>query len=445
MRRLVFPKLQRWIENPGRKPILLRGARQVGKTWIARELGKLFPDFIEVNFELYPEAGKIFHRDLDPNRIVRDLSLLLGRRIEAGRSLLFFDEIQEEPRAVQALRYFYEMMPEQHVIAAGSLLDFELEKTGLPVGRVTSVYIHPMSFLEFLAARNESLLMELILEQEVTTPVSDPIHSKLLHLLGEYMAVGGMPEAVARWCSTRDQQACTEVLHTVADTYRQDFNKYARKYQIKYVALLFDVIPAQMGRGFRFHRVPGNYRRRELQPALELLLKAGLVHRIVHSAGQGVPLGALAKPDVYKLIFVDIALAQAILGLDAASWLLDPVTSFINKGEITEAFVGQEILAYSPCYREPRLFFWQRQARGSHAEIDYLLQRDHQVIPVEVKSGAPGRLKSLRLFLDEHKNSPYGIRFSTLNYAIDEQLLSLPLYAVAKIMNLNPELTRYLS
>ncbi|RMI04698.1 MAG: ATP-binding protein [Calditrichaeota bacterium] len=444
MKRLIFPRLQQWKDDPARKPVLLRGARQVGKTWIARELGRLFPTFVEVNFELYPEAKEIFQPDLDPRRIIRDVSLLSGKKISPGESLLFLDEIQEAPGALQALRYFYEMMPEQHVIAAGSLLDFELEKIGMPVGRVMSVYMHPMSFLEFLAARNETLLAEMILEHEGTTPISPPIHRKLLHLLGEYMAVGGMPEAVARWCATESLEACSVVHRTIADAYRQDFNKYARKYQIKYVSLLFDTVPALLGEIFKFSRIPGNYRKRELQPALELLEKAGIVHRVIHSAGQGIPLGAQAKLDLFKLLFLDIALAQSVLGLDGASWLLHPESEFVNKGNITEAFVGQELLAYSPFDQKPRLYFWKRTVRGSNAEVDYLLQRHHQIIPIEVKSAAPGRLKSLRLFLQEHPHSPYGIRFSALNYTRDARLHSLPLYAVASILKPPDEGIRYL-
>jgi len=435
LKRLLSKKLAHWKDNPSRKPILLRGARQVGKTWLVRELGRQFPEFIEINFELYPEAKEIFHSNLDPKRISRDLSVLFGKRITPGKSLIFFDEIQEEPKAIQALRYYYEMIPEQHVVAAGSLLDFELEKIGMPVGRVVSFYLHPMSFLEFLAASEEGLLLETIIEHDTHIQISHPIHQKILKLLGEYMAIGGMPEAISRWFVSNDFQECTAVHRAIVDAYRQDFNKYARKYQIKYVELLFDTIPALQGKIFKFSHVPGNYRKRELQPPLELLIKAGLIHKIIHSAGQGIPLGTQAKPEIFKLIFLDMALAQAILGLDTTSWLLDPETSFVNKGIITEAFVGQEMLAYAAHDQKTQLYFWQRQRRGSNAEVDYLLQRNQQIIPIEVKSGAPGRLKSLNIFLDEHKNSPFGVRFSALNYTIDERLHSLPLYAIAQLMN----------
>lgn len=431
MKRLLFPVLKKWKDDSSRKPLLLRGARQVGKTWIARELGKQFPNFIEINFELYPEAKKIFQDDLDPHRIIRDLSLLTGKQIDPGEALLFLDEIQEEPKVLQSLRYFFEILPEQHVIAAGSLIDFELEKIGMPVGRVVSVYLHPLSFIEFLSARNEFLLVKTILNHDGHDRLGEPIHNKLLNLLGEYMAVGGMPEVVAKWCDSEDLQACIDIHYSILDSWRQDFNKYAKKYQSKYVEHLFNVIPSFLSRVFKFDRVPGNYRKRELQPALDLLEKAGLVQKITHSAGQGLPLAAQAKPDLFKLIFLDVALAQSILGLERAPWILDAKNNLLNKGAINEAFVGQELLAYSAPQKMPRLYFWQRQARSSSAEVDYLVQQENQVIPVEVKSTSPGQMKSLRIFQGDHASSPYGVRFSALNYAIDDNLRSYPLYAVA--------------
>lgn len=439
MKRIIFSALQSWKKQAVRKPLLIRGARQVGKTWVVRELGKLFKSFVEVNFELNPEAEKIFHRNLDPARLIRDLSLLLGKRIVPGETLVFFDEIQEVPKAIRALRYFYELLPEQHVIAAGSLLDFELEKIGMPVGRVSSQYMYPLSFLEFLSAKNEVLLVEMIVEHKKATPVSEPVHQKLLRLLGEYFAVGGMPEAVACWCESGDLRKCAAIHRAIVDTYRQDFNKYAQESQSQYVELLFNLIPARLSKRFKFSEVPGEYRKRDLQPALELLVKAGVVHKIIHSSGAGIPLGAQAKPDTFKLIFLDIALAQSLLGLEATSWLLEPEVDFVNKGEITEAFCGQEVLAYANFDMKPQLYFWQRQERSSNAEVDYLIQRQRQVLPVEVKSGAPGTLKSLRLFLDERKNLRYGVRLSALNYAADERLLSMPLYAIAPVMNLTKE------
>jgi predicted AAA+ superfamily ATPase len=411
-----------------------RGARQVGKTFIARELGKIFPDFVEINFELLPDAGKIFDRDLLPARIFRDLSLFLGRKIEPGQSLLFFDEIQAAPKAIQALRYFYELLPHQHCIGAGSLLDFELEKIGMPVGRVASLYMFPMSFMEFLAAKSKPLLIEMILEHDVKAKVSEVVHTKVLHLLGEYFAVGGMPEAVQCWLDTEDLNKCGTIHRTIIDSFRQDFNKYATKFQIKYIDALFNAIPALSGQKFKFSNIPGEYRKRDLLPALDLLIKAGVAHKIIHSSGAGIPLGATASGDQFKMLFLDMALAQTILGLDTTSWLLDTDLNLLNKGAITEAFVGQELLAYAPFDLKAQLYYWHREAKSSNAEVDYLIQKQNQIVPIEVKSGAPGKLKSLKIFRDEHRNSEYSVRFSSLNFDVANGIQNIPLYAVVKVV-----------
>jgi len=433
MERTVLAGLKKWQDSHPRKPLLIRGARQVGKTYLIRQLGRNFEDFVEINFELKPDAVKVFERDLDPKRIIRDLALLNGKSITPGKTLLFLDEIQEAPKAITSLRYFYEILPELHVIGAGSLLDFELEKIGIPVGRISSIYLYPFSFMEFLKAKSEDLLIDAILDQNSEEKVSEIVHKKILMLLGEYMTVGGMPEAINCFIQTSDIHQCLKIHRTIIDTYRQDFNKYAKRYQLKYVELLFNSIPAFLGKKFKYSKVPGEYRKRELIPSLDLLVKAGIVHKIIHSGSQGLPLAATAKPEVFKVIFLDIALSQAILGIDSGSWILEPEVNFVNKGSITEAFVGQEILAYSPSDCKSELFYWQREARSSSAEIDYIVQKDNKIIPIEVKSGSIGTLKSLTYFLKSHIGSPFGIRFSSANFSSDDQIHNYPLYSIAKL------------
>ncbi|UCH92487.1 MAG: ATP-binding protein [Candidatus Aminicenantes bacterium] len=437
MERNIFDELKKWKEDPRRKPLLIRGARQVGKTFIIRELGKHFPGFVELNFELLPGAKKVFDRDLEPHRIIRDLALFIGKKITPGSTLLFFDEIQEAPKTINALRYFHEMLPEQHVIAAGSLLEFELENIGLPVGRVSSIYMYPLSFMEFLKAKNEELLIETLINHDTSEKISEVAHRKLLILLGEYMTVGGMPEAVECFIETSDLNQCFKIHRTIIDTYRQDFNKYANKYQLKYVELLFNSIPTLMGKKFKYSNIPGEYRKRELMPCLDLLVKAGIVNKITYSSGQGIPLAATAKEETFKTIFLDIALSQTILGVVSGSWLLEPEKNFINKGELTEALVGQEMLAYSMPDWKSELYYWHREARTSNAEVDYLIQEGDTIIPVEVKSGSTGTLRSLRLFLESHQRSPYGIRFSVGNFSIDNGIHNYPLYAVVKLFGVD--------
>jgi predicted AAA+ superfamily ATPase len=440
MKRTVFFELKKWQDNPHKKPLLIRGARQVGKTYIVRQLGKEFKNFVEINFELYPDAKNIFNRDLDPARIVRDLSFFTGKKIEPGNTLVFFDEIQESPNAMKSLRYFYEMMPELHVVGAGSLLDFELEKIGLPVGRVSSVYLYPLSFMEFLAAKEEDVLIEAIIEHDTSQKMSETAHIRLLRLLGEYMTVGGLPEVVGRFIETADLARCFKIHRTINDTYRQDFNKYADKYQVKYVDVLFNTIPAILGNKFKYTGIPGEYRKRELKPALELLLKANIVSKVTHSSGQGIPLAAEANAEIFKMIFLDIALSQTLLGVDTGSWLLQPEVTFANKGALTEAFVGQELQSYSLPDCRSELYYWNRETRGSSAELDYLIQQGETILPVEVKSGSPGKLKSLRFYLDSHKNCPFGLRFSNANFSLDSDIRSFPLYAVCRLVPRTKEL-----
>lgn len=431
MKRLIDHYLRLWIHDPYRKPLLLRGARQVGKTYAARQLGKLFDSFVEVNLEQYEKARSIFLQDLDPHRIIRDLSILLDVSITPGKTLLFIDEIQARPEALTSLRYMYEQMPELHVIAAGSLLDFAIEQVGIPVGRVESLYVYPLSFMEFLAHAHKLLLAEVM--QASNASLSEFMHTTLLQLLGQYIAIGGMPEAVSRWLSTDDPFAVARVHHQILDTYRQDFIKYAKKHQIKYVEQVFRSIPEQIGNKFKFSRIEGEYRKRELAPALDLLKTAGVAHNVFNSSGQGAPLGAQIDPQDYKVLFIDVGLAQASLNLDLADWFLQPQEAFVNKGAIVEAFVGQEMLVYADAYRKQQLYYWQREAKSSNAEIDYLIQKEQRIIPIEVKSGAGTGLKSMRMFLETHAATPYGIRFAAQQYSVYEKLYTYPLYAVAQV------------
>lgn len=441
MKRTIGYYLNQWKLDKYRKPLLLRGARQVGKTHVVRELGKSYPDFVEINLEKIPNAELIFEKDLEPERILFDISLIVDKKITPGVTLLFIDEIQTVPRAIIALRYFYEIMPNLHVIAAGSLLDFAIEKVGIPVGRVESLYMYPMSFIEFLAASQGELLVEETVSHVLEKEMSVIIHKKLLGLLGEYIAIGGMPQAVQVWQETKDPRQCSRIHHAILDTYRQDFGKYAKKLQIKYVELLFEQIPLQLGKKFKYSLIEGEYRKRELAPALDLLVTAGIAHKVFHSAGQGIPIGAQMDLQDYKIVFLDVALSQAALGLDLAGWFLNPLTEFSNKGSLLESLVGQELLACGDPFKQDHLYYWHREARTSQAEVDYLIQEGELIIPIEVKAGSGKTLKSLHMFLETHAKSPFGIRFSTQNYSLYENIRSYPLYAIAHAIG-GPEIRR---
>lgn len=430
MKRLIDWHLRTWKDSARRKPLLLRGARQVGKTYAVRALGAHFDSIVEINFELLPEAKTIFDSDLMPQRIIWELGLLTKKTITPGKTLLFLDEIQGAPQVILALRYFYELMPDLHVIAAGSLLDFAIEKVGLPVGRVDTLYIYPLSFIEFLAAMNQPLFIDAIVQAQ---PLSKIIHMELLSLLKQYLAIGGMPEVVYEWANTKNPTTVHEVQRQLIETYRQDFPKYAKKYEIKYVETLFNQIPHFIGEQFKYSSIHGEFKKRELAPCLELLRHANVVHQITHSAGNGLPLGAEVNLERFKMIFLDVGISQAMLGLDISAWLLNPDTNLINRGTIVEAFVGQELLCYGSPKWKNDLYFWKREAKGSLAEVDYLYTQENIVLPIEVKSGHGSTLRSLHQFLAEHPQSPYGIRIWAEEYLYTDVVDSRPLYAIATL------------
>jgi predicted AAA+ superfamily ATPase len=435
MKRSIDKQLQAWAAQKELKPLLLRGARQVGKTYAVRELGKQFDNFIEINLELKPAASAFFKDDLQPGRIVQEISYLINQEIVPGQTLLFFDEVQVEPRVIQALRYFYEMMPNLHVIAAGSLLNFAIELVGVPVGRVEFLYMYPFSFLEFMQALGETILLKALDEHPVNQLISVVAHERLLVLLKQYLAIGGMPEVVQAWVNHQNAARCLKIQQNLIAAYRQDFNKYAKRNQMKYLDILFDNLPLQLGQKFKYSAVPGEFRKRELAPCLELLVTAGVVHKVYHTAAQGLPLGAQVDPDDFKIVFLDVALAQAMLGLDITDWLLSTEQQpWVNKGAMMEAFVGQELLVYGSSEQKQQLYYWLRDERTAQAEIDYVVAIGHQIVPIEVKGGMGSTLKSMHIFLEKHPNSPFGIRFSVQNYSVYEKIHSYPLYAVYQAM-----------
>ena len=434
MKRLIDHYLKKWKQDPLRKALLVRGARQVGKTYSIRALGSSFEELAEINLELNPEYAAVFELNLDPHRILKELRLLTGKCLVPGKSLLFIDEIQQHPPAVTALRYFHEKMPELHVAAAGSLLEFALEEVGVPVGRVASLHMFPMSFLEFLVAQGKSEMARFLLYDDALS-CTEPVHGQFLRLAGEYLVLGGLPEVVGCWVGHGNLNRCGDILDVVAAAFRQDFAKYAKRHQIKYVDLLFNEIPTLAGRKFKYNALPGTWKARELAPALDLLCKASIVHKVTHSAGNGLPLKAESNPGRFKTLFFDLGLAQRTMGTDARPWLLNPAASIVNAGSAAEAFVGQELLAYSHPGMKAELYYWHREARSSNAEVDYLLPLGGTVVPVEVKSGATGRMRSLRAFLGEKKErSPYGIRFCAQPPSTHEDLHSYPLYAVPHVL-----------
>lgn len=427
MRRALEKRLEKWKESSTHKPIVLKGARQVGKSYLVREFGKTFDNFVEINFDFSETYCSIFENDLDPSRIIKEISFIKQTAIVPDKTLLFLDEIQECPNAVRALRYFHEMMPQLHVIAAGSLLEFALEKIGLPVGRITPMHLYPMSFREFAAVKN---MDEMLLEATKYFPKEIPevFHTKLLKLYGEYMIVGGMPEVVSKWFEVGDFQRCREIQDEIIEVYKSDFLKYAKKHQVKYVDLLYSSIYTTIGEKFIYSSIGGDFQARELKPALDLLIKADVVHKISHSSASVVPLKAGKKPDYFKLIMSDVGLMQAMVNENVSQWIVEPSEASKVNGSVAEAFVGQEILANSYPLKKQELFYWARRKKGANAEVDYLIEKEREVVPVEVKAGKSLRMASLEIFLKEKQGIKYGVHFSPQNNLKKKQLSRMPIY-----------------
>lgn len=406
-------------------PLMIRGARQVGKSWLVREFGKTFDNFVELDFEKDERLKKIFEENLGPQALLPRLNAFASQKIDPVTTLVFFDEIQECPNAIRALRYFKEEMPELPVIATGSLLEFELEKIGVPVGRIEFAYLYPLSWGEFLVALGRDDLREFC-----SSNVNDPvIHDVLVDYLRQYFWLGGMPQVLNAWIKEKDPLLCQKIQDQIIGTYRQDFAKYAKKKQIENISLVFNAIPLQLGHKFKFSRVSQDHRAYQIRNALELLIKAGVALPCYHSSGQAQPLGGQMDPKKFKVFFLDMGLCQRMLGLDLRGWMTSPLL-LSNKGGLAEQFVIQEFARYSVPWRAPELFYWHREDPQGNAEIDLLAVKEGQIIPVEIKSGAKGEVKSLLEFLKTHLNSPRGLKIANKGFFRHAQFDEIPLYGI---------------
>ena len=420
--RSIDKTLEEWKESTTHKPLLLRGARQVGKSSAVRHLGTQFKYFAEVNFESAKSIATFFKGDLDVKLISSKISNYIQVPIIPGQTLLFLDEIQACPEAIMALRFFKEDYPELHVIAAGSLLEFALQS--LPtfgVGRIHSVFMYPMTFDEFLVAMDMGGLLAMRREATATHPLDAPFHDKLVNLFRTYLMVGGMPEAVATWRETTDFLKCQQVHQDIILTYEDDFNKYGRRVNPELLRLTLHGVCHQIGQKLTFSRISEGYRSAQIREALNLLTLAGLVIPVVGTSANGVPLDAESDEKRAKYLFLDSGLLLAILHLDGQLGhdlikLIMTATpqDLINKGSITEMVAGLEISRYKSPVMRPRLFYWEKTG-NSIAEIDYLSIRSMKVLPIEIKAGTQGGMKSLWIFMREkHLNN--AVRCSLENF-----------------------------
>lgn len=438
MKRSIDAILNQWKNDSHRLPLIIRGARQVGKSYAVLSLGeRLFESIVVVNFEQKKECKNCFD-SLNPVTILQELEVILHKHIIPGKTLLFLDEIQECPQAITALRYFKEQMPELHVIAAGSLLEFILNDHAFsfPVGRVQFLFMRPMSFLEFLEANDLLPLHQYLGKINLLHSLPEHVHREFLKQLRLYLIIGGMPSVVQKYVETASILGCRQLEDALLQTYEQDFGKYAKQTQHQYLQRLFIKSPEFVGSHVRYSKIDPEAANpaREYKQAIRLLSNAGLIHPIHATAANGLPLRAEASEKKFKLLFLDVGLLQSAMGMDPKTFLTDGV-SIINKGPLAEQFVGQELLVYTDPHRDVKLYFWERERSGSEAEVDYVFQVGSDIIPIEVKAGSSGHLKSLRKFMEE-KKCRVGVKISEDPPAFQNGILTIPFYLISKLPEL---------
>jgi len=436
MYRSLNQSLINWKSTPGRQPLLLRGARQTGKTYLVEHFGQAnFVQTLNINFEKEKRYSRCFD-SLNPKKIIQEIELLTNQSIQPGTTLLFLDEIQECPNAIKALRYFFEEMPELHIIGAGSLLEFALssENFSMPVGRVCYRYLYPLSFSEMLKGLGYNQLYNYLKQLTPGEKIPLSVHHELLEQLQIYFILGGMPQVLNLYSETKKLTLARQAQSSILASYRDDFGKYASQVQRNYCERVFDKSFELIAKNFKYTDIDPDMDYRSLKLALGLLIKANILTPVYYSKATGLPLSATRVEKKYKLLFLDLGLVQAAERIPPELLLKKDIMQ-INRGAITEQYVGQQLLSCQPDYERADLFYWQRDSLGSQAEIDYVFAVNDLLIPLEVKSGATGRLKSLQLFMQSHQ-SKVGIKISTDEYSTSEKIWSIPLYLVEEIPRL---------
>lgn len=433
-KRHIDKYLEDWKISSNRKPLLVRGARQVGKSSAVRHLGEGFKYFIEINLERQGNIKALFGDNLDIKKLCSQLSAIYNTPIIPGETLLFIDEIQESQRAISSLRYFYEDYPELHVVAAGSLLEFTLkELPSFGVGRIRSMYMYPFSFDEFLEAQGLSMQVEYKRDEaNCEHPLPMPLHKEMISQLRSFYLVGGMPEAVRIWVDTNDYNECATVHNDILDTYLDDFKKYKTRISPLLLSQTLKSVALQAGEKFIYTQVSDNVNGTTVKEALALLTLAGLIAPVTHTAANGIPLGAEINPKFRKYLFLDIGLMQSLLGIQPADILIANETDFINKGGLSEMFAGLELIKYADYLKKTELYYWQRMERNAQAEVDYVISRKGKIYPIEVKANYSGSMQSMYKFL-ELKGCEYGIRTSLEPFSSYEKVKVIPLYALSNI------------
>jgi len=432
MQRIEIQQLKKWKQSNGRKPMIIRGARQVGKTWLMKEFGRLeYKDVVYVNCEADPAVRNMFTGDFDTTRIIRGLQIIAGKPIEPNHTLIIIDEIQEAPGALTSLKYFQENAPEYHVIAAGSLLGITLNRSGsFPVGKVEFLDLFPLSFVEFLDAIHETQLADLVRNPDWSLVASFSI--KFTDRLRQYYYTGGMPEVVLQYSVSGDMNQVREIQKRILVSYEQDFSKHAPAEIVPRIRMIWSGVPAQLAkenRKFIYGQIKAGARAKDFELALSWLIDCGLLYKVHNVSKPALPLKAYEELNTFKLFMLDIGLLGALTELDART-LLEGNTVFTEfKGALTEQYVYQQLRTMN----DLPVYYWS--AGNARSEVDFLLQHNGQIIPLEVKAEENLHAKSLRVFCEKYKPA-LGVRSSMSGYRKEDWMTNLPLYAVSTITQL---------
>lgn len=444
LQRNIDKELLEWKNSEEHKPLLLRGARQVGKSSAVRHLGQTFQYFLEVNFEKNKKVGKLFEGDLDAKRIAQDLAIYFNKPVIPGKTLVFLDEIQACPNAIHSLWFFKEDYPELHVVAAGSLLEFALKDIGAyGVGRIRNMFVYPMSFDEFLIAQKQEALVKMKQEASSSNPLMDIFYERLLDNFRSFMLVGGMPAAVSKFVKTQSYLEADKVLSELKQTYLDDFVKYKEKTNPTLLRQTLLSVAHQVGSKFVYSQVEGGYSTLQVKNALNMLRDAGIIIPVWHTAANGIPLGAEINPKFVKYNLIDHGLLLNLLGIsDSTNTLVKELlvansAELVDKGSLTEMLAGLELLKYMSTIERHDLYYWQNLSKGTVSEVDYILSRGSQIVPMEVKSGLRGSMASLYVFM-EKEHIQYGIRCSLENFGEftnpkGKRIVINPLFAISNL------------
>ena len=429
MYRIAIEKLYKWKNNKRRKPLIIEGARQVGKTWLMKEFGKqAYADTVYINFDSNSRMADLFSSDLDTDRLILGLELYAGRKINPENTLLIFDEVQEVPRALASLKYFYENAPQYHIVCAGSLLGIALHQgTSFPVGKVDFLKLYPLSFSEFLMATGNERFAELLKKQDYEMITS--FKQTYIDALKHYYFVGGMPEAVQSFAESKDFNEVRAIQKRILAAYEQDFSKHAPNEIVPKIRMLWNSIPSQLAREnkkFIYGLVREGGRAREYETAIMWLSDCGLVHKVSRVNAAGIPLKAYEDLKAFKLFIVDVGLLGCMTGLRQRT-LLDGDDLFVEfKGALTEQYVCQQLKTI-----EDLGVYYYTNDRGS-CEIDFVVDTGEQIVPIEVKAETNLRAKSLKTYR-ERFDPELSVRTSMADYKKEDWLLNLPLYAIENI------------